>query len=180
MWLHTVRAWCLVLLCGSLAGIVQPVSAKETDTAEPIQGISASVQPDLFTGVLTTSVPILVPPGRHGMQPTFALAYESSGGNDWVGMGWKLGLGAVERQTRFGVDYTAQDYTLGVNGIAGDLVQAPSPAPSTEYRLNIEGPFVRVQRLTAGDGQQYFVATDKSGTTYSFGQTAASRVVAPG
>ena len=52
MWLHTVRAWCLVLLCGSLTGVVQPASAKETDTAEPIQGISASVQPDLFTGIM--------------------------------------------------------------------------------------------------------------------------------
>ena len=80
MWFHTVRAWCLVVLFGSLAGIVQPASAKETDTAEPIQGISASVQPDLFTGVLTTSVPLIVPPGRHGMQPTLALTYESSGG----------------------------------------------------------------------------------------------------
>lgn len=168
MWLRQSCWIRVIMLCGILGGIVQSGDAKETDTAEPIQGISASVQPDLFTGALTTSVPLLVPPGRHGMQPTLALAYESSAGNDWVGMGWKLGLGAVERQTRFGVDYSAHDYTLGVNGIAGDLVPAPSPAPSTEYRLKIEGPFVRVQRLTAGDGQNYFVATDKSGTKYFF------------
>ncbi|RIK57522.1 MAG: hypothetical protein DCC63_13640 [Nitrospira sp.] len=177
MWVCLSRWISVIILCGILGGFLPSVEAKETDTAEPIQGISASVQPDLFTGVLTTSVPLLVPPGRNGMQPSLALTYESSGGNEWVGMGWKMGLGAVERQTRFGVDYAAHDYTLGVNGIAGDLVPAPSPAPSTEYRLKIEGPFVRVQRLTAGDGQQYFVATDKSGTTYSFGQTAASRVV---
>ncbi len=94
MWLHNSRWLCLVVLCASLAGVVQPVSAKEKDSSEPIQGISASVQPDLFTWVLTTSVPLLVPPGRHGMQPALTLSYESSGGNDWVGMGWKLGLGA--------------------------------------------------------------------------------------
>ena len=60
MWLRQSCWISVIILCASLAGVVQSVEAKETDTAEPIQGISASVHPDLFTGVLTTSVPLLV------------------------------------------------------------------------------------------------------------------------
>lgn len=82
MWVCLSRWISVIILCGILGGFLPSVEAKETDTAEPIQGISASVQPDLFTGVLTTSVPLLVPPGRNGMQPSLALTYESSGGNE--------------------------------------------------------------------------------------------------
>ena len=122
----------LVLGTALMFMLGSPSMAKETDTDSPIGGVGGAVHADPFTGMATTSIPIDVVPGRNGVQPNLALTYASAGGNGWVGMGWKLGLGAVERQTRFGVDYAAHDYTLGVNGIAGDLVPAPSPAPSTQ------------------------------------------------
>ncbi|MDF0650344.1 MAG: SpvB/TcaC N-terminal domain-containing protein [Nitrospira sp.] len=98
----------------SVSGLLIAVNtgvAKETDGDIPLAGISASLQPDLFTGTLTGSIPIEVPPGRNGIQPNLALVYESAGGNGWVGMGWKLEMGAIERQTRWGAPYqpTAQE-----------------------------------------------------------------------
>ena len=62
-----------------------------------------TVHVDPFTGTATTSIPLQVFPGRNGLQPNLQLTYSSGPGNGWVGMGWKLELGAIERNTRFGV-----------------------------------------------------------------------------
>ena len=150
--------------------------ANEMDEDRPLTGIASSVQPDLFTGALTTSIPIEVPPGRSGIQPSLNLAYWSGSGNGWVGQGWKLELGAVERQTRFGLNYSGDDYSFRLNGAASDLVAIGSG----EYRAKIEGGFTRLRKLTAADGKPYWEATDKKGTRYLFGQTAASRMADPG
>jgi RHS repeat-associated protein len=157
--------------------------AKETDGDVPLTGISATLQPDLFTGTLTGSIPIEVPPGRNGMQPNLALSYASSGGNGWLGMGWKLEMGTIERQTRWGVLYTptSQDeldgkvYTMRLNGVSVDLVQAPPPAPSDEYRAKFEGSFLRIKKLSA-DGMAGWEITDTKGTKYKFGTGVNTRI----
>lgn len=149
-------------------------TAKETDTETPVAGLGGEVRADAFTGTLTTSIPINVPVGRNGIQPSLQLVYSNTAGNGWVGMGWKLELGSIERQTRFGVDYSKDDYTVQMSGITSDLVAAPAPAPSGEYRAKLEGAFFRIKKTTSG-----FEVTDKKGTKYYFGQTTASRVTNP-
>ena len=169
----------LILAISHTLFAVNASSAKETDADVPLTGISASLQPDLFTGILTGSIPIEVPPGRNGLQPNLALSYASSGGNGWVGMGWKLEMGTIERQTRWGVLYnptTAEEqagkvYTIRVNGISADLVPAPAPAPSDEYRAKIEGEFLRIKKLAGG-----WEVTDKKGTKYFFGRTTPFQI----
>src|SRR3989441_11238385 len=136
---------------------------------------SGSMQPDLFTGTASTSIPIEVPPGRHGIQPALSLMYWSGNGDGWLGPGWKLEVGAIQRQTRFGVDYSGDDYTFRLAGVSTDLVSIGSG----EYRAKIEGGFSRVKKLTAGDGKPYWEATDKKGTRYLFGQTAMTRQADP-
>ena len=42
------------------------------------------------TGAFTYSIPIEVPQGRAGMQPSLSLTYSSGAGNGWLGEGWSL------------------------------------------------------------------------------------------
>jgi hypothetical protein len=90
-------------------------------------------------------------------------------------MGCKLELETLERQSRFGVNYTADDYTFRLSGMATDVVSVGN----SEYRAKIEAGFTRVKKSTAADGKPYWEATDKSGIRYLFGQTAASRMADP-
>src|SRR5262249_36502506 len=49
-------------------------------------------------GSASYSIPIVVAPGRAGMQPALSINYSSRGGNGEMGMGWSLsGLSAIHR-----------------------------------------------------------------------------------
>ena len=167
-------AFLFVLLVSFL--VVPPVtSANETDQDVPVSAVGGAVHADLFTGTATTSIPIAVPPGRGGVQPNLALVYNSANGNGWVGLGWKLEKSVIERQTKFGLNYSGDAYTFRLAGINVDLVNIGT----SQYRAKIEGGFTRVQKLTASDGKPYFLATDKTGQKFYFGRTAATRVANP-
>src|SRR2546428_694427 len=173
------RMWLIarLLLLTAVVGLVcvGNAAAQTSDPDYALTGIGGSMQPDLFTGTASTSIPIQVPPGRHGIQPALSLQYWSGNGDGWLGPGWKLEVGAIQLQTRFGVNYSGDDYTFRLAGVSTDLVSIGSG----EYRAKIEGGFSRVKNLTAGDGKPYWEATDKKGTRYLFGQTAASRQADP-
>ncbi|MCI0527353.1 MAG: hypothetical protein L0Y56_07900, partial [Nitrospira sp.] len=131
---------------------------------------SGTVLPDLFTGTMSYSIPIEVPSGRKGMQPNLALTYHSSNGNGIVGVGWELEVGAIERQTKFGVNYSGDDYVLRLAGNTVELVNVGG----TDYRAKIEGGFFRVRKIS-----DYWEVTDKTGIRYFFGQTGDSRQEGP-
>ena len=94
-----VGLWVLGLVVSGQLG-PEKVSAQEADTEVPIVAVGGAVHADMFTGQATTSIPIEVPPGRNGLQPNLALVYGSANGNGWVGVGWKLEKGVIERQLK--------------------------------------------------------------------------------
>ncbi len=156
-------------------GIEPQALAKEMDTEMPLGAVGGSVHADPFTGLASTSVPIDIPAGRNGIHPNLNLVYSSSNGNGWVGMGWKLELGSIQRNTRFGLDYSQNEYSVQMSGLSSDLIQAPPPAGSDEYQAKFEGAFYRIKKPSSGGWE----VTDTKGTKYLFGQTTASRAVNP-
>ena len=133
---------------------------------------SGTVLPALFTGTMSFSVPIEVPAGRKGMDPGLALTYSSANGNGWIGVGWNLELGAIERSTKNGVNYSGDDYIFRMSGSAIDLVNVGG----NEYRAKFEGAFLKITKIPKADGSPVcWVVADKSGTQYRYGETADDR-----
>ena len=169
--------WSVIGTLGLSVVLSLPLTtwATETDQEAPVGAVGGAVHADPFTGTATTSIPIEVPPGRGGVQPDLALVYGSSNGNGWLGQGWKLEKGVIDRQTKFGVDYSGDDYVFRLSGINVEMVNIGN----NEYRAKVEGGFTRIKKLTAPDGKPYFEATDKTGKKFIFGKVAATRVADP-
>ena len=133
-------------------------------------GSRGTILPDLFTGTMSYSIPLDVVPGRKGMQPNLSLQYRSIHGNGWIGAGWDVDIGAIERRMKRGVDYESDDYALAKGGSRIELIHI-----GDEYRAKIEGTFFRIKKPTATDGKPYWEVTDKAGVKYIYGQTVNSR-----
>lgn len=130
-------------------------------------------------GAATYSIPIQVPPGTAGMQPSLALTYNSQGGNGLAGVGWSIsGLSAIHRCP---ATYIQDGFAGGVNFDASDrfcldgqrliAIAGTNGAAGTEYRTETES-FARVISYgSSGSGPQYFVAWTKSGQIMQFGPT---------
>jgi len=111
------------------------------DYSAGVQGISVPI-PDniLSTGAATINIPIEVPPGRLGIAPNISLMYNSYQKNGPLGVGWSLDMGAIQRSTKRGVNYSANDFVFIMNGSNSELVPR-SEWGSNYYGAKIEGEF---------------------------------------
>ncbi|RJQ52812.1 MAG: hypothetical protein C4526_07660 [Nitrospiraceae bacterium] len=140
---------------------VATATAETGGTVDLQQGISdfnlkpLQISPAGNSGTAVTGIPIIVPPGRKGMQPNISLNYSSSGGNGWLGVGWSLDMGAIQRNTKRGVNYSADDFVVTVNGSSSELVYIGTPQVyQREYRTKIEGAFSRyIKRFDCPNNQ---------------------------
>lgn len=128
----------------------------------------ANISVSKFSGDAVSQIPIEVPPGRNGIQPNLALTYSSSGGNGWLGAGWSLDMGSIQRSTKKGLNYAGSDYVVS----GGELVPVSVDSSGNgEYGAKIESQFTKyVYNASTG-----WVATTTDGTKYFYGQTTASR-----
>lgn len=129
------------------------------------QGVS------LFTGAFTYSYPIEVPPGRRGIQPELKLLYDSQAQNGWLGKGWNLSLGSIQRSTKNGMPtyIDSQDtFVLQFDGKTEQLAFVSSGTDArgsySEYRAQIESLFLRSRYYAPS----LWVATSKDGTQHEF------------
>lgn len=170
----------ILLLLSLLLVYLSPHAASCEETGETagktmlvgeseVTGSGDTALPDLFTGAMSYKIPIEMPPGRNGMQPSLELMYNSRGGNSWVGVGWDLEVGAIERSTRSGVDYTKSDYVLRRAGSLSELVYDDI---KKIFSSKIETEFMLIQQQVDGS----FIATNKLGIKFFFGQTENSRI----
>lgn len=101
----------------------------------------------LFSGAATYKIPIEVPPGRADVAPNLSMNSSSYRQNGWLGVGWDLDPGSIQRATRRGVNYNRDLYTATINGASVDLVHWDSSvyAPNV-YGAKIEGTFTRFRK----------------------------------
>jgi len=138
--------------------------------------LSESFQTDLATGSATAGIPITVPPGRKNMQPSLALSYSNNNPNGVCGVGWSLSSSSIQRSTKKGTPkYDNSDtFVFGSSGSSGELVLV-DPAAG-EYRQKIETAFMKYL-FDSADSK--WTVWDKTGNKYTFGSSAASRIVSP-
>ncbi len=134
---------------------------------------SAGIEVEPRTGSTNFSVPIEVPPGRMGIQPSLSLIYSSSIRNGLIGGGWTIELGNIHRSTKKGFpQYNATDTFVLESGGGGqeDLVLDPATG---YYRPKKEGAFVKIEFIN----NSYWVVTDKKGTKYFYGRSVDTQQV---
>ena len=127
------------------------------------------------------SIPIVIPPGTHGMLPKLSLGYDSQAGDGFLGHGWSLGgLSVIHRcgatilldGFKGGVDYDGNDRFC----LDGERLVNVGGA---EYRTRHE----TWQRIFASDTSSNptsFTVFAKDGYILEFGVTEDSRIQAQG
>ena len=124
----------------------------------------------VYTGAAVYNIPIVVPPGRKGVHPNLALTYNSYASNGWVGAGWDLEIGSIERSTKRGMNYSANDY---VSSRDGELVSRSSDWGANHYGTKVESAFSKYYFNSATSGWE---VTAKDGTKYFYGSSASTRL----
>ncbi len=173
------------LAAGLLALVLIGVASADTNTslgdrsgegATPFTGLAQSPEANLFTGALTTQIPIKVPPGRKGMTPQLALRYSSAGGPSAFGHGWDLPIGRIDRSTKWGVPRCTGDHTndfvlLLPSGAASELVE--DPPGSNLYRPVVEEAWLEAEFEPTSNS---WTVRDRAGLRYTFGDHSSARV----
>ncbi len=183
--------------------LVSSTSAGLVTSGGTNSSASSSIEPDEFTGSANYSIEIPTPPARGGVKPTVSLSYNSSrkNSNSWVGYGWELELGAIVRipdenglidyysgksfEIRRGGQSEALKYlgTLGSRSSYGNPadygITPPFGMVAEYYQAQIQGSFTHYIHLKGVYPEHYqdggWVAIDKSGVRYFFGDTPRDR-----
>ena len=129
------------------------------------------------SGAATYTIPLQVPPGTAGMQPSLALSYNGQAGNGLAGVGWSLsGSSSIHRCPRSyvqdgslgGVNYDAND-RLCLDGDRLVLVGGTYGFAGSEYRTEHES-FSKIVMGAAND----FEVRSKSGQIMHYRSVAAA------
>lgn len=164
------------------ADVVVPTSPDGSAATDPTP-LAVDVTPD---GASSAQVPLWTPPGRAGLQPQLALAYNSRAGNGYLGVGWQLaGLSQVTRCGKTPaqngawapVEYPKNNVETGRFCFDGQQLIAVSGtygASGTVYRTERDA-YVRVVSLEVDSaGPKTFKVYTKDGRIQVFGEDVGS------
>ncbi|MEP4888935.1 MAG: RHS repeat-associated core domain-containing protein [Aliiglaciecola sp.] len=141
-------------------------------------------------GAFSYSVPIAIPPGRKGMQPSVSLNYSSQNGAGLAGYGWNLSAGGqIHRCSNI---YDLDDSTLSVLYDSADKLcfngsrliatnKADYGKVNTEYRTERDPGFT-IKQLggTLAQTNAYFIVYYPDGKTSTYGISGNAKVTRSG
>ncbi|MFL6604617.1 MAG: FG-GAP-like repeat-containing protein [Steroidobacteraceae bacterium] len=180
----------------SIAGNVNGTSVSTTthSPAAPtgvVPATAVGATPGSFAvsdmGTATYSLPITVPPGVAGMQPSLSISYQSGMGNGLLGVGWNLtGLSQIERCKKTLAEDGSNDSpalaTTDLFCLDGNKLRNTSGAAYGADGSTYQAEFEQFSRITAhgtaGNGPAYFTVEAKNGLRFEYGNTADSRIEA--
>ncbi len=184
-WTFPVKGWLasILLICIGLS-LPQSVLA-QTDKQSGVspqvislpsgpgslEGLGESFQPNLSTGTASYPVSIAMPPGAGGFQPELSLIYNGGNANGAWGLGWKLNIPYIQRETDRGLPaYTMADTFIYSNA------EKLMPVDDDDYRFETESSFMRFHWLST---EQAWEANTPDGTRYLFGLTPSAQIQIP-
>jgi Salmonella virulence plasmid 65kDa B protein len=150
--------------------------ARNLDTKLPVGTIKGTNSVSL-TGGANYSIPISIPSGTKGVEPSINLDYNSQGGNGLMGMGWNFGA------------------ISSISAINANYYNSTEPAPISKvelYALNgntlvREGnsnvfytqseSFAKVTMISVPNSDPYFEVETKDGLKMTYGQLLESRII---
>ncbi|MBE0368299.1 SpvB/TcaC N-terminal domain-containing protein [Pseudoalteromonas aurantia] len=164
--------------------------AKLVDITAPTAGNvgTATGSASVSGGAASYRIPMPLPPGRNGVQPSVSLNYSSRSGNGIAGVGFALSAGS--QISRCAATYAQDSFTqnpqyndndklcldgqrlINVSGLYGQ--------DNTVYRTELESLVRVTQSGKLNSGSVSFTAEYANGTTAYFGQKADSRVTHSG
>jgi RHS repeat-associated protein len=136
-------------------------------------------------GSAAYSIPIEIPAGTNGLQPTVSLNYSSGYSDGFMGMGWSLGgISAITRTTKTIYNDSKSDairgdstdkYSLDGKRLV-TLSGSTYGADNSVYGTELEEFSKIVAHGATGQGPDYFVVFAKSGLIYEYGNTTDSKL----
>jgi hypothetical protein len=169
---------------GFLTALALLISGTSTALAATVVGRTLGAPNVSDGGEATYSIPILTPPGTHGMTPQLGIVYGHRYGGTLLGAGWGIaGLSAISRCPKV---WTADGEMRDVRNDSSDrfcldgnklrLVSGTYGSAGATYQTEVE-TFSRVTSYgVAGNGPQYFFVERKDGLVYEYGNTEDSRI----
>ncbi len=204
LWKHKVRA-CNDIPGGTKCGPEKVSSSVDVklppnwafpngNVADQLNGHIDTITGDSNVGVLegnagvsggaaNYSIPVALPPGRKGMQPSVSMSYSSRSGNGVMGIGFALSAGSSISRcgsiadidgANLGVQYSTQD-KLCLDGKRLVNVSGSYGSSGTEYRTEMDS-FVRVTQKGGGinSAGTYFEVHTKDNKISVYGNNTLS------
>lgn len=152
-----------------LHGLITTVALAATLTLQAhAQNATATASGVSPTGAFTYNIPVRLPPGTAGVQPSISLTYNSQGGNGLAGVGWNLtGVSVITRCPR----------TMAVDGVRGGV------NIDANDRLCLDGQRLIYHSGGSGygtGGAVYFTEVFNGSKVVQLGGTASIMMIRPG
>lgn len=129
---------------------------------------------DGTSGALTETIPLDIPPGRNGLQPTLSLNYNSqdTDQDSLVGYEWSLSIPYIEVMNKTGSENMYSNTQYFTSSVDGELATTTSDY-TFRPRVDDDGSFDLYSFATSTDTWTVY---DKHGTEYLYGASDQSRL----